>query len=218
MKWADLKTELRVELDDLKDTPKWSDDVLLTYAREAIADYSQYFPLTNEEVLLTADTGNPRKYVLPTDFLEEIVVQCPKDNVLQLRRERPGSHFSSGSRPLFYTINGTALFLDADPGTDAVLLTYNALHTLPAAKDDNEFELTIPLVDMELIKLYVVAKFNTRQRNAQSRLDRFKMQAGSREDNPMQPEVEDFFSRYYQKIAERVRPQPRYLYRPRKYR
>ena len=218
MNWSDLKIELRIELDDSGATPKWDDATLFTYLREALADYSQYFPLVSEVAALTVSLTNPLKYCLPTDFLEENQVQSPAGNILELRRGRSGSRLSSGEHPLFYYVDGTFLFLDANPGSSAVLMTYDAIHSMPANMTDDAFVLSVPSVDIELIKLYIVGKVNTRQRNAQSRLDRFKLGTGTREDNPMRMETEDFFARYYQKIAERMRPEAKYLQRPRRYR
>lgn len=218
MLWSDLKAELRIELDDTGTTPKWDDAALFMYLREAIADYSQYFPMVNEVIPLVASLTNPLKYALPTDFLEEIQVQSPADNILELRRGRSGTHVTTGTKPVFYYIDGTFLYLDTNPGVSPVLLTYDALHGMPANKSADTFVMTVPMVDIELIKLYIVGKVNTRQRNAQSRLDRFKLGTGTREDNPMRLETEDFFARYYQKTSERLRPEAKYLSRPRRYR
>ena len=79
--------------------------MLYVYLREAVADYSQYFPLTVDSVTLAQDTENPRKFALPADFLEEISVCCPADHLLEPRRGRLGTRIVAGSRPLFYQVD-----------------------------------------------------------------------------------------------------------------
>jgi hypothetical protein len=218
MNWGDLLSELRVDIDDTSETPKWTDKLLHSYLREAVSDYSQFLPLTFEDVQLTQDTDNPKKFMLPADFIDDISVSCPAGHYLEPRRGRLGTKVVVSSRPLFYHTDGNRnLYLDADPGTDAVLLSYKALHPIPTSETDKEFSFTIPDANMELIMLYLEGKVNTKIRNSQARLDRFKIGAGSRTDNPMAEEAQDFFEEYRRKLAERIPSQPITLYRPRKW-
>ena len=218
MNWGDLLSELRVDIDDTSATPKFSDKLLFTYLRDAVSDYSQFLPLVFEDVQLTQDTDNPKKFALPADFIEDISVSCPAGRYLEPRRGRLGTKVAQSATPLFYhTDSNSLLYLDADPGEDAVLLSYKALHPLPTSESDVTFKFTIPDANMELIKLYMVAKVNAKIRNVQARLDRFKLTAGSRSDNPMSEEVEDFFEEYHKKLRERIQSAPVILYRVRKY-
>ena len=218
MNWGDLLTELRVDIDDTSATPKFSDKLLFTYLRDAVSDYSQFLPLVFEDAQLTQDTDNPKKFALPADFIEDISVSCPAGRYLEPRRGRLGTKVAQSATPLFYhTDSNSLLYLDADPGEDAVLLSYKALHPLPTSESDVTFKFTIPDANMELIKLYMVAKVNAKIRNVQARLDRFKLTAGSRSDNPMSEEVEDFFEEYHKKLRERIQSAPVILYRVRKY-
>jgi hypothetical protein len=216
MDWSALKSELRVELDDGGTTPKWGDEILYTYLREAVSDYSQYFPLAKDEVVLVP-LSDVRKFTLPTDFIEEVSVECPLENILEMRKERSGFRISSGSKPSFYYVQGLAMYIDANPSSDNAVISYSAVHPIPLNAADGTFVLTIPIVDIELIKLYVMAKVSVRIRASQSRLDRFKLGSGDRQDNPMVIETEDYFARYYQKIAERMRTTAHTLSRPRRW-
>jgi hypothetical protein len=218
MNWGDLLTELRTEIEDTSATPKYPDTLLYKYCREAVSDYSQFLPLELEDVELVQDTVNPKKFLLPADFVDEITVSCPAGRYLEPRRGRLGTKVAVSSRPLFYHTDGNRyLYLDADPGADTVVLSYKAMHPIPASETDKDFVFTIPDANMELIALYMEGKLNTKIRNSQSRLDRFKIGAGARTDNPMAEEAEDFFDVYRRKLAERLPAQSITLYRPRRY-
>jgi hypothetical protein len=218
MNWGDLLSELRVDIDDAGAAPKFSDKLLYTYLREAVSDYSQFLPLVFEDVELAQDTDNPKKFALSANFIEDISVSCPAGHYLEPRRGRLGTKVAPSATPLFYhTDSNRFLYLDADPGKDAVLLSYKALHPIPASESEVDFVFTIPDANMELIKLYMEGKVNTKIRNTQARLDRFKLTAGSRSDNPMSEEVEDFFDEYHKKLRERIPSTPVTLYRVRKY-
>ena len=62
----------------------------------------------------------------------------------------------------------------------------------------------MPIADIELIRLYVVAKAYAQMRAKQSSLDRFKVGTGKRDDNPVAPEVTSLMDDYREKIAERI--------------
>lgn len=214
--WASFLAEIRVELDDTGTTPRYPDSTIYVFTRDGIWDYSQYFPLRCDNQVLTPDQGNDKKYALPASFMDDILVECPSDNYLELRRERPGVKLSTSNSPLFYFTDAGYLYLDASPGDDAVLLSYYEAHGIPASSTDTTFVMTIPMSDMEVLKLYVQARVNVMVRNRQSRLDRFKQGSGTREDNPLIEETVDFFARYNEAIAKRLRPQAIRLYRPRR--
>jgi hypothetical protein len=218
MNWGALLEELRTQIDDTSETPKFPDKLLYVYVREAVGDYSQFLPLRKVDVALTQDTVNPKKFALPSDFVAEICVSCPADRLLEPRRGRLGVNVHPGNRPFFYLVeNKSALYLDVDPGENDVILTYDAYHAIPTSETEAAFNFTIPLADMDLIKLYVEGKVNAKIRNSQARLDRFKLGNSDRTDNPMAQEVEDFFADYKTKLAERIPSQSVTLYRPRRY-
>jgi hypothetical protein len=219
MDWGALLAEIRtVDIDDASETPKFSNAALYAYLREAVSDYSQFLPLRKVDAVLVSDAGNPKKFALPADFLSEVSVALG-GRLLEPQRGRLGTNAVPGSRPFFYRVeNKSFLYLDADPGEVSVVLTYDALHPIPSGPDDVAFELAIPLADIDLIKLYIEGKVNAKIRNAQARLDRFKLGNSARTDNPMASEVEDFFAAYKQKLAERIPSRSLTLYRPRRYR
>ena len=221
MNWGALLDEIRtVDIDDAGETPKFSNKALYAYLREAVGDYSQFLPLHKVNVVLVQDADNPQKFALPADFLAEVSVACPADRLLEPKRGRLGTNAQPGSRPFFYVVeNKSTLYLDADPGQNEVSLSYDAYHPIPASADDTAFEFsTLPLADVDLVKLYIEGKVNAKIRNAQARLDRFKLGNSARTDNPMSNEVEDFFAAYKAKLAERIPSKSLTLYRPRRYR
>jgi len=220
MNWGALLEEIRtVDIDDAGATPKFTDAALYAYLREAVGDYSQFLPLRKMDVVLVQDGANPKKFALPSDFLAEVSVDLG-GRLLEPQRGRLGTNAVPGGRPFFYKIeNKSALYLDADPGDVDVILSYDAYHPIPTSETDTAFEfVTFPLADIDLIKLYIEGKVNAKIRNAQARLDRFKLGNSARTDNPMSNEVEDFFAAYKEKLAERIPSKSLTLYRPRRYR
>jgi hypothetical protein len=217
MNWGEFLSELRVELNDVTSPNKWDDGLLYVYTRDGIWDMSQYLPRRLDGVVLVQDGTIQTKFALPTGFMKEIYVESPAGTTLERRLMRPGSIRATSNHSLFYHVDSGNLYLDADPGDDAVYLSYYGVHSIPAAKSDASCVLTTEMGDMEILKLYVNARVNERERNRQARLDRFKLGSGDRQDNPIQPEVHDLFARYYEKLAERTGGTI-FLYRPRKYR
>ena len=204
MNWGAFLTELRSELNDEGATPKFSDDLLYTFLRDGIWAVSEWLPRDFGRVVLTAEEADPKKFALPADFIEEYLVEVPEDNALSMRFVRPGVRRSTSARPLFYWTNAGFLFLDAEPGANAVLISYYGVHGIPAASDDLTFELTVPLRDVELLKIYILGRAYQRERSKQSMLDRFKLGTGDREDNPVSNEVNEFYVRFEKKMEERV--------------
>ncbi len=128
MKWDEFVASIRTDLNDNNAaTPKYSNALLYNYFRSAIHDVSMYFPRRFDHVALAVDVADAKKFALPSDFIEEIVVECPEDTFLSARQARPGFKRTPANRPLFYEISGNSLYLDANPGGNAVLLTYNAV-------------------------------------------------------------------------------------------
>jgi hypothetical protein len=149
--------------------------------------------------------------------VDVINVECPIGTFLENRNERPGRKYftsSSATRPFTYHIEGGGLYLNSPPlEGDSVLLTYFAVHVVPASETAATV-MTVPDRDLELIRLYVKAQVNIQMRGKQARLDRFKTGAGARDDNPLEPESVDLMQDYYAKIAERISGGAVKLYRP----
>jgi len=206
--WTNLLADIRVDLKDTGTTTRWADPALLLWAKDAIRDYSQYFPRYMSRVSMTITDS---RSALPADFISVVDVECPQDRYLEPRQTRPGSQFSSSGRPTIYYTEGGYLYLNGTPlDGETLLLTYNAYHTVPT---DGNSVLTVPDTDLELIRLYVRAKANDQIRGQQSTLDRFKP-AGDRSDNPLEPEFHNLMDDYRAKINERLPGGIIWLYRP----
>jgi hypothetical protein len=209
--WATLLADIRTDLKDAGlSTPKWDNNSLYLYAKDAIRDYSVHFPKRVDRLELVLTNG---AYPLPSDFIQDVYVECPAGVFLERRQDRPGVRFSNAARPTVYYIDSGQLKLNSTT-TEEVLLTYDALHPVPTSADDSAFALTIPLVDEELIRLYVKAKATEQIRTQQANLDRFKLGTGKRDDNPLEPEMEDLMGLYRYKIAERTSGGVILLFRP----
>jgi len=215
MNWGDFLAEMREELNDTGATPKFSDELLFSYLRDGTVALSEWLPRDISRVELTASETDAKQFALPSNFLEEYLVECPLDNALSFRFARPGVRRTTSSRPLFYWVNAGNLYLDADPGSNTVLISYYGVHGLPANAADTTFDLTVPLRDIELLKLYILGRVFQRSRSRQSMLDRFKVTSGERTDNPITPEVNEFMTQYQDKLQERVGGKVVFLHRER---
>jgi len=195
--WASFLTDTRTDLQDTSVTsPRWTSKILYLYAKDGIRDYSTWFPKRTDRYAMSLLNGT---FVLPLDFILEILVESPKGTYLERRKEIPGTKLR---RSNYYFTEGGNLYLGAP--SDEVLLTYHSSRSVPTSEQDDAFIFDVPDVDMELIRLYVKAKVFEQMRSRSAALDRFKMGSGPRDDNPLQPEVADLMAVYYQKIAERT--------------
>jgi hypothetical protein len=217
--WSEFLAEVRADLQDTGTTPRFTDKMIYIYAKDAIRDYSIWFPRRVDQALLTLSGAS---YPLPTDFISEIQVECPVGTFLERRSERPGTRFPNNKQRVYYFLQGGNLYLV--PLKAPVYLTYLATHPVPTSETGIEvdniapipdvlFSLTIPDADIELIRIYVKAKVYTQMRTRQSALDRFKT-SGARDDNPLEPETQDLMEEYHKKIAERISGGYISLYRP----
>lgn len=206
--WASLLADIRADLKDTGTTPKYSTDLLYLYTKDGIRDYSTWFPQRLDRVAIVASGS---KYALPADFVEDIHVECPLDTYLEKRPNRPGVKFTTQTTNVQYHIQGGYIYTN-NPGDD-IYLTYLATHGVPASSADTTFTITIPDRDIELIRIFVKAKVYEQVRGRQAALDRFKLK-GTRDDNPIEPEVTNLMEEYYRKIAERQKGGVIYLYRP----
>ena len=215
MLWSEFSAELRIEIGDTGATPRFSDAVLWTYTRDAIIDISRYPSLARrvDRAVLAVDPENPRKFALPVDYLSEIFVECPLDTILEPRQLQIGSHFHTSSRLSTYSIDRANLYLNGDPTSD-VYLTYLASHPYPANAADGSFVFTIPQKEMDLVRLYALGRVLKWMRVQQSKLDRFKVGGGARDDNPIFPETLDLEKTYTEALNERLPSGGVLLYRP----
>ncbi len=198
--WADLLADIRLDLQDTSENPKYSDKTLYLYAKDAIRDYSTWFPKRNDHLELAPVNGT---YPLPVDFIEDIHVECPSDTFLEKRYEQPGVTYRKTNRPSYFYVHGGNLYLSS-PTNDTVYLTYLGTHPVPVSEGDSSYVLTIPEADLELIRLYVKSKTLGQLRGRQAALDRFKV-TGKRDDNPLMPETDDLMVTYRAAVAQRVR-------------
>lgn len=211
--WAQLLGEVQTELKDLEGK-KFPKETIYIYLKDAISDYSQFFPLRviREQLVYDADV---EAFTLPENILTDIQVESPRDRFIERRIVRPGVRFSMTATPTLYWIEGGYLFLNSKSIDEAeVLLTYDALHGLPANADDDDYNLTVPSRDDELIRLYLRAKVSGQVRQHQATLDRFRVGGGKRTDNPMEPETGNLWDEYDMKVATRTPAGTVYLWRP----
>lgn len=197
--WGNLLADIRVDLKDTGTSQRWSDASLYLWAKDGIRDYSLHFPLTKDRTLINKVNN---AYDCPTDFIYAIDVESPLDRFLERREGRPGTTYKTQSPVSMYYVSGGDLHFNGDP-TESVYLTYAAYHGVPASASDTTYTLTIPVVDEELIRLFVKAKAIEQLRASQSNLDRFKLGSGERTDNPLEPESKNVWYEYQDRIAAR---------------
>jgi len=204
--WASFLNGVRVYLNDTRDTPKYSDELIYLYTCDALRDYSNWFPLVSREEIDPVSGAYP----IPDDLLDIRSVEIPEGTYLKTRVARPGYKFRTLTNPSLYWQIGDSIYLNAST-TDPIYLTYGAYHTVPTSEDDDTFTFTVPEGDMELINLYVRAQCLEQTRSRQANLDRFKRR-GERDDNPLIIETKTLMDEYYSKIAERSKGGVVYLY------
>jgi len=209
--WGELRSEIREDIADAGAREKYSDTLLYTYFKDAIRDYSTYFPIRVDREELTGSGKGP--YTLPDALVNILFVECPEDRYLEYRLAHPGARYpKTTGQPFFFFVDGGSLYMDGSPiSGDTVLMTYEAVHTLPEdaipEEDDDatidDAILTVPTQDEELLRLYVKAKVYELVRTKTARLDRFR--EDERDQNPVVQEVRNLMRDYHQKIAERYR-------------
>jgi hypothetical protein len=221
--WSALLTDIRADLKDSGTTLKYSDSMIFLYLKDALRDYSQFFPLKKFRVAMVLNLI-PTSFVLPLDYIGGAIVECPLDRFLEERLAISGNTYNSVRPATTFAIVGGLLYINGDPPTSSVYLSYDAHHPIPAAITGppavpiGDFVMTIPEDDEELIRLYIKAKVYGQTRTLASSLDRFKLGTGARDDNPLRPEVSNLMDEYHAKIDERFPGGVVKLYRPGKYR
>lgn len=198
--WGTLLSEIRADLQDTAATnPRYTDKLLYIYARDAVADYSQYFPMRIDAHEIQPTNG---RYALPGDFIDELYVECPRGVYLVPRPLRPGIVKAQSKTPLRYEIENGGIYLDATT-PDSIWLTYYGVHPFPTSETESAFELTVPMSDIELIRLYVRIRISAQIRYRQANLDRYK-EEGRRDDNPLGMEYDSLIKEYHMKIQQRT--------------
>lgn len=199
--WAELRAAIREDIEDTASSPRYSDGLLYTYLKDAIRDYSTWFPLRMDAVTLSGSGSGP--YTVPSDLVDILFIECPANRFLENRKAAPGARYpKTTGRPFFFYVDGASIYLDGSPlAGEIVLITYEAIHDLPTSESDGTFDITVPERDEELLRLYVKAKVFERIRTKAARLDRFR--DDDRDDNPITPEVDNIKELYWAMIAER---------------
>jgi hypothetical protein len=208
--YAQLLSDIRVDLKDPTGS-KFDNESLYIWIKDAIKDYSGWFPLQVDRLGMSLDSDYAAD--LPADFMLAYNVECPENTFLEKKFPAGGVKFTNPSSPTLYHISGGRLVLDAAPPGDC-LLTYGALHTIPATYLSTTTLMSVPPQDEELVRLYVIAKANEQTRTKQTSIDRFKLGAGRRDDNPVALEVSTLMDEYLAKVAERSAGGTIKLFRP----
>jgi len=183
--------------------------MIYVYAKDAIRDYSMWFPLRVDRHEIAVSSG---AYSLPSNYIEDIHVEGPIGTVLERYNFRPGVKLPAKFKSVYYYIQGGSIYLNSP--LDSIYLTYHAAHPVPTSETNAAYVFTVPDTDIELIRLYVKARIYGQMKSRQSALDRFKQGNGSRDDNPLAPEFADLMTEYQQKISERIVGGAITLYRP----
>jgi hypothetical protein len=196
--WATFLGDVREDMQDAGTTTRWSNGQLYLYAKDAIRDYSIWFPRRIDRLGLVLIDGS---VALPSDYIEDIQVEYPLNSLLDKRIFRPGFKYREGS-PSQYFMQGGNLYVN-ELVDETIYLTYSAAHAIPASAIDDTFELSVPDADLELLRIYIKGKAYSQMRSRSAALDRFKP-VGARDDNPLAPETDDLMEVYSRMIAERT--------------
>ena len=200
--WGGLLADIRSDLKDTGATPRWGDDILYLFAKDAINAYSLDFPLLSIRQEIMAANGT---FDLPSNYLDAISVETAPGEYLKPLHPSIGLKIGRSQKATSFYISTGKLHLDKKPQDGmTVLLSYYGKYDLPTSKDDKDFELDIPQEDEELVRLFMKAKIAEQIRLQQSNLDRFKPSSGARDDNPMLPEHNELMKEYRERVAERT--------------
>ena len=204
--WLQLRTDIRADLKDSGTTLKYSEATIFLYLKDALRDYSQFFPIKCYREVLVLNTPKTA-FVMPTDYIGGAIVECPLNRFLEERLATAGKTYNAIYPATTFAIVGGLLYINGDPLSSSVYLSYDARHPIPVAVDNvdpipdvpiDDFVMTIPEDDEELIRLYIKAKVYGQTRTLASSLDRFKLGAGARDDNPLTPEVSNLMDEYHE--------------------
>jgi hypothetical protein len=203
--WSSIFTDIRTDLSDTSTKPRWSDDLLLLFAKDAVRIYSINLPRLVYRQEISAQSGS---FPLPAGTISIVSVETLEGVYLGRFEPKPGRKVRAPGVANAYFADGSNIYLNLAPSDgDKLLLTYRAYYSIPtsvtAPKSGTESDSGIPAEDEELIRLYVKAKISEQMRLGQSSLDRFNP-AGARDDNPLLPEYNELMSEFHMRIAQRL--------------
>lgn len=146
---------------DLADSTNttWSAADLTQWVRDAIADYSPYFPRVQTQTITT--TLNDRQYDLAAGFIEAISIEYPtSEDPPQYLKRRPYNHPDFWSEDGYYDIlpnnddgNVNEVLISTKPPADeTITVTYQGHHDNTIATNA---ALTVPAVHHYLLRSYV---------------------------------------------------------------
>jgi hypothetical protein len=179
----------------LKDQRQVTDEEIIVFLGDAIADYSYHFP--RGKVATVTPTGGV--IALPADSVQDIVDGIEVDGTLWSEyTPEPGKALpTSGNCWYRY---GDSIKLAAVPA-GAVNLHYRAMYPIPVSAGE---EIEVPRVDDELLVIYAAAKFHQKIGTVTAKLDRFR-EKGERDENPLIFMHDVLIRQYEQKVADRKR-------------
>ena len=176
---------------------KVTDAELNDYAVYAIADYSTHFP---RSLVQTNATPISLPITPPTDMIpgEDAVqmVEISSKFWTEVTLAEGSALPSSGD---YWYWRGGSIYLSSTPDVP-VYVHYAGLHDLPAQDAD---VITVPAADLELIVVYMAAKFHQKMGTIAAKLDRFK-ESGKRNDNPLVTMHDLLMQDYMDKVADRM--------------
>jgi hypothetical protein len=203
--WSSIFSDLRTDLSDTTVKPRWSNDLLLLFAKDAVRIYSINLPRLVYRQEISAQSGS---FSLPAGTISIVSVETTEGVYLSRFEPKPGRKVRAPGVANAYFADGSKIYLNVAPSDgDKLLLTYRAYYSTPTSttppQQGQEPDSGIPPEDEELIRLYVKAKISEQMRLGQSSLDRFKP-AGSRDDNPLLPEHNELMAEFHTRIAQRL--------------
>lgn len=194
--WATLRQNIRLQLDDTGDTPKWTDAELLLYVKRAVQAYSQYFPMD----ATATPTGSDGDYTVEDTWDIDRVshtTDADYEEFLEELDRLPG-------QAMHYYLEGwwrEDTTLSVYPTTlEDVKIYYTSCHTLPT---QDSSVLTVPIDDEGLLEVFVLRKCHDRYVGKTGLLDRWK-ESGKRDDNPILMSVINWQRQWEHGIAQRL--------------
>jgi hypothetical protein len=198
---AELRTKARSFIKDSGDgvtvPQKVADEELTDYAVYAIADYSTHFPrslVQTHSTPVTVPLDPPTDMIPQEDAVQLVEVSSAFWTEVTLRE---GSSLPATGNYWYW--RGEQIYLSSTPEVP-VYVHYNGLHDLP---DQDADVITVPAANLELLVVYMAAKFHQKMGTVAAKLDRFR-ESGKRNDNPLVTMHDLLMQDYLDKIADRM--------------
>lgn len=199
---ADLLASLRLRLDDVPavdDDPRWSDDELMLYLRDAVKVYSRDFPRERRQQFVADGTSS--EFDLPVDLIDDFVTAVFQEG--SRGQQRVANIFLRGRLARFWQTQAGKLMFSWTPAAGtAFVVVYDALHELPEMGD-----MTVPSEDEDLIFTYAMMLAWKRVGGNDAALSRWK-ESGKRDDSPLIPQYV-FLRREYEELVRQRKNRPR---------